>query len=222
MAHLEPEWLARQVESRLQATYGQATKNRLDPLDELILTVLSQNTSDTNRDRAWGALRRTYSDWSEVLQQGPDLLMETIRPAGLAEQKGRTILRILELLSDAGIPNLEHLTEMSDDEALEYLTAIKGVGLKTAACVLCFSLERPVMPVDTHVHRVARRLGLIPPKASRDAAHDLLNLAVAPDLRFSLHIQLIRHGRAVCTARRPDCGSCELASLCPRVGVENA
>lgn len=222
MAHRQPERRARKVESALTARYGAAEKARLDPLDELILTVLSQNTSDTNRDRAWEELRKAYSSWSEVLEEGVDRLTDTIRPSGLAVQKSRTIMRILERLSVEGAPDLEHVRQMADDEALDYLTAIKGVGLKTAACVLCFSLGRPILPVDTHVHRVARRLGLTPPEASRDKAHDVLNAVVPPDLRFSLHIQLIRHGRAVCTARRPDCGRCGLADLCPRVGVEAA
>jgi endonuclease-3 len=216
-----PERLAQQVESTLEARYGIARKTRLDPLDELILTVLSQNTSDTNRDRAWEELQRTYSGWSEVLEEGPERLTETIRPAGLAKQKGLTIFRILDLLGGEDAPSLDHLRKMPDGEALSYLTEIKGVGLKTAACVLCFSLERPVMPVDTHVHRVARRLGLVPPNATRDAAHDVLNAVVPPDLRFSLHVQLIRHGRATCRARRAACDRCELVGICPRVGVED-
>jgi endonuclease-3 len=217
-----PERLARQVESTLKVRYGEARRNRLDPLDELILTVLSQNTSDANRDRAWEELQHVYSAWSEVLEDGPDRLTETIRPAGLAKQKSDTILRILKLLDGGGTPSLDHLREMPDGEALDYLTGIKGVGLKTAACVLCFSLERPIMPVDTHVHRVARRLGLVPPKATRDAAHDVLNSVVPPDLRFSLHVQLIRHGRSTCRARHADCDRCELAKVCPRVGVGDA
>ena len=221
MANREPERLARQVEEVLTARYGAARKARLDPLDELILTVLSQNTSDTNRDRAWTELRQAYSGWEEVRKEGPERLAATIRPAGLAEQKGRTILRILDLLSDGSPPSLDHLQRMSDDEAIDYLTDIKGVGLKTAACVLCFSLGRPIMPVDTHVHRVARRLGWVSATATRDAAHAELNALVPPDLRFSLHVQLIRHGRSTCRARRPDCGRCELAGICPRVGVES-
>ena len=117
------------------------------------------------------------------------------------------------------MPSLDHLRELPDDRALDYLTSIKGVGTKTAACVLCFSLGRPVMPVDTHVHRLAKRLGLVPPNASPEKAHEILNEIVAPDLRFSLHVQLIRHGRSTCRARRPECGRCEIAGICPRIGV---
>lgn len=211
--------LAERIEAELRARYGEAQKPRLDPLDELILTILSQNTSDVNRDRAWARLRERYHGWDEVLAMGRAPLEETIRTAGLAAQKSRTILRVLEALGATGVPSLDHLRDLPDDRALEFLTSIKGVGTKTAACVLCFSLGRPVMPVDTHVHRLAKRLGLVPSKASAEKAHDILNQTVAPDLRFSLHVQLIRHGRSTCRARHPECGRCVIAVLCPRVGV---
>lgn len=211
--------LAERVESVLRATYGEAQKPRLDPLDELILTILSQNTSDVNRDRAWTKLQERYEGWHEVLAEGRAQLEGTIRTAGLAAQKSETIIRVLETLGGTGVPNLDNLRDLSDNEALEFLTSIKGVGTKTAACVLCFSLGRPVMPVDTHVHRLAKRLGLVPAKASPERAHELLNQTVSPDLRFSLHVQLIRHGRTTCRARHPECGRCVIAGLCPRVGV---
>ena len=211
--------LAERVESELRTSYGPARKPRLDPLDELVLTILSQNTSDVNRDRAWENLKGTYAGWGEVLEGGRERLERTIRPAGLAAQKSATILRALETLGENGVPSLDHLHEMSDEVALSHLTAIKGVGTKTAACVLCFALGRPVMPVDTHVHRMARRLGLVPPNASPEVAHQVLNEVVPPGVRFSLHVQLIRHGRATCRARRPACDQCELAKICPRIGV---
>ncbi len=211
--------LSKRIEAKLRATYGNALKPRLDPLDELILTILSQNTSDVNRDRAWASLQDSYAGWDEVRAKGREPLERTIRSAGLAAQKSETILRVLEALGETGAGSLDHLRDLPDDRALDYLTSIKGVGTKTAACVLCFSLGRPVMPVDTHVHRLAKRLGLVPPNASAEKTHQILNEIVAPDLRFSLHIQLIRHGRSTCRARQPECSRCEIAGMCARVGV---
>ncbi|UCG74924.1 MAG: endonuclease III [Gemmatimonadota bacterium] len=214
--------LAERVESRLRSAYGAATRSSLDPLDELVQTVLSQNTSDVNRDRAWANLRREYGSWEDVLAGGRERLERTIRPAGLARQKSATILRVLETVREDGAAGLDHLQGMSDEIALDYLTEIRGVGKKTAACVLCFALHRPVMPVDTHVLRLTRRLGLVPAGATAGRAHDRLNAVVPPELRFSLHVQLIRHGRAICRARRPDCARCGLSDLCPRIGLEGA
>ena len=119
-----------------------------------------------------------------------------------------------------GHPDLAHLGKMADEEALDYLPGFRGVGVKTAACVLCFSLRRPVLPVDTHVHRIAARLGLVPQRCSAAAAHRILNEIVPPEIRFDLHVQLIEHGRRVCRARRPACEECALAACCPRVGVD--
>lgn len=209
------------IAGRLEERHGPPGKPRRDPLEELVLTILSQNTSDTNRDRAWEDLRSAFDGWEEVRAADRAELEEAIRSAGLAGQKASTIHGALEgLAEERGEPSLAHLEEMSDEEAMAYLTSFRGVGTKTAACVLCFALRRPVMPVDTHVHRVARRLGLTPEDASRTAAHDVLNERVPPGLRYPLHIWLIRHGRAVCGARRARCGECELEDLCPRVGVD--
>lgn len=210
-----------EIHRRLEGACGPPGKPRRDPLDELVLTILSQNTSDTNRDRAWEALGERYPDWEAVRRAPAGELEETIRTAGLAGQKAATIQRVLDgLVEERGEPVLDHLASMSDEEALEYLTGFKGVGTKTAACVLCFALRRPVMPVDTHVHRVARRLGLAPLEGGRQRTHDALNRAIPPERRYPLHILFIRHGREVCTARRPRCSSCVLAELCPRRGVE--
>ena len=196
---------------------------RRPPLDELVLTVLSQSTSDANCYRAWKALRDRYADWEAILAAPSGEVEETIRPAGLAKQKSATILSILRRLRDeTGRLSLDSLAVMSDDEALDYLTDFKGVGVKTAACVLCFALGRDVLPVDTHVHRVAIRLGLVPENASAPRTHEILNETVPPELRYELHVLLIGHGRSVCTARRPRCQACALAELCPRVGVAEA
>ena len=196
---------------------------RRPPLDELVLTVLSQSTSDANCYRAWKALRDRYADWEAILAAPSGEVEETIRPAGLAKQKSATILSILRRLrEETGRLSLDSLAVMSDDEALDYLTDFKGVGVKTAACVLCFALGRDVLPVDTHVHRIAIRLGLVPENASAPRTHEILNETVPPELRYELHVLLIGHGRSVCTARRPRCQACALAELCPRVGVAEA
>lgn len=213
----------REIERRLRERHGEPGKPRRDPLDELILTILSQNTNDTNRDRAWRELRSRFASWREVLAANPRELEETIRVAGLAGQKGEAIRGVLERLDEErGRLTLDHLRKMDDAEAMTYLEGFRGVGTKTAACVLCFALRRPVLPVDTHVRRVSGRLGLVPEGTGSTRAHRILQQIVPPDLRFPLHLLLIRHGRATCTARRPDCEACVLEDVCPRTGVGEA
>ena len=214
--------LVRTVTARLAEEQPPSRKVRRDPLDELILTILSQSTSDANCYRGWEALRARYPDWEAVLAAPAGELEETIRPAGLSKQKSGTILSTLARLQDAhGRPTLDHIEAMDDAAALEYLTGFKGVGVKTAACVLCFSMGRDVIPVDTHVHRIALRLGLVPENASAIRTHEILNAIVPPELRYELHVLLIGHGRTVCTARRPRCDECAVSSLCPRVGTRD-
>lgn len=213
----------REIDERLGGEHGPPTKDRRDPLDELVLTILSQNTSDANRDRAWGRLRDRFRGWEEVRRADREALEEAIRPGGLAGQKAAAIHDLLDRLhEDRGEIGLGHLASMDDREAMDYLTDFRRVGTKTAACVLAFSLRRPVMPVDTHVDRVSRRLGLVPEGGGAAATHRVLNRDVPPDRRLPLHLLMIRHGRATCTARDPDCGGCCLADLCPRIGVEDA
>ncbi len=212
--------VARQSESRLADRYGAPSKPRLEPLEELVLTILSQSTTDRNRDRAWEALRERYPVWDSLRRVPRPELETTIRVAGLATQKATAIQAVLERLhSEVGRPSLDHLADMSDDEGLAYLSSFKGVGVKTAACVLCFALGRPVLPVDTHVHRIATRLGWVPPRANSVSAHQTLNRQVPEEIRFSLHMHLIQLGRDICTARRPSCERCPLADTCPRLGV---
>jgi len=212
----------RSLTSRLAEVQPASRKVRRDPLDELILTILSQSTSDANCYRGWEALRSRYPDWSAALAAPDGEVEETIRPAGLAKQKSATILSTLTRFRDErGRPALDHLETMDDAEAIEYLTSFKGVGVKTAACVLCFSMGRDVIPVDTHVHRIAVRLGLVPEKASAASTHEVLNEIVPPDLRYELHVLMIGHGRRTCTARSPRCPECAIDALCPRVGVRD-
>jgi len=206
---------------RLEAEHGRTEKPRRDPLDELLFTILSQNTTDANRDRAWRRLRETFPNREAIRDADREALREVIRPAGLVRQKSAAIQGVLERLEEErGSLDLGHLEGMGDEEALEYLAGFSGVGVKTAACVLCFALRRPVIPVDTHVRRLAVRLGWAAEGSGAAAVHDVLNEEVPPQLRYRLHVALIAHGRATCTARSPDCGACVLAGSCPRVGVE--
>jgi endonuclease-3 len=212
-----------EVARRLERAHGPPSRPRRDPLEELVLTILSQNTSDTNRDRAWERLRDRFDDWDDVRRAEPAELEEALRPGGLAGQKASAVQGLLEdLRRERGEISLDHLGEMDDAEAMDYLTSFRRVGTKTAACVLCFALRRPVMPVDTHVDRVSRRLGLVPGGGGAAAAHRVLNEIVPPERRFPLHIQMIRHGREVCSARSPACEECPLEDVCPRVGVGEA
>ena len=211
---------ARRVRDVLESRFGEIDKPRLAPLDELVLTILSQSTTDANRDRAYESLRARYPDWEEVRTAPLSEIEETIRVAGLAGQKAAAIHGALERLhEERGTVDLDHLDEMDDEDAIAYLTSFAGVGVKTAACVLCFSLRRPVLPVDTHVLRIARRLAWIPPRCTATRAHTFVQARVEPDDRFALHMLMITHGRAICTARAPDCDACPLRSDCPRVGV---
>jgi len=180
--------------------------------------VLSQNTADVNTDRTYAELRRRFPTWSAVRDAPVAEIERAIALGGLSHVKAPRIAAILEALSPLGAePDLAVLDELPDDEALAYLERLPGVGPKTAACVLLFSLGRPVMPVDTHVHRVAGRLGLIDPGVTAEAAHALLTALAGPDPAdvYAAHVGLVRHGRRVCHARRPACGRCPLVGLCP-------
>ena len=182
------------------------------PIDELILTVLSQNTNDRNRDVAWGRLRGRFPAWDAVREAPVAEIEDAIRPGGLAPTKAVRIKRILEAL---GEDDLCWLEDAPLEEARDYLCELPGVGRKTAACVLLFSFGRPEVPVDTHVYRVASRLGLIRRGASFDEAHDEMLRLVDPDDAYEVHVLLIRHGRRTCIAREPRCAECPLRRMCP-------
>ncbi|HEX4743175.1 MAG TPA: endonuclease III [Candidatus Limnocylindria bacterium] len=211
----------RTIARRLARTYGTPpAPRRLPPLDELVLTILSQNTNDTNRDRAYADLRRRFPAWDEVADAPVGAIAHAIKRGGLAPTKAPRIRKVLRSIRARGSALDGSALRGLDDAALwEQLVDLPGVGPKTAACVLLFSLDRPFFPVDTHIHRLAVRLGLVPPRANAVVAQTLLQRAVPDELVYELHMQLIRHGRHVCVARRPLCSQCVLRDICPRVGV---
>jgi len=202
------------IRDRLRGMYGRPRNEpHSDPVHELVLTILSQNTSDTNRDVAYAGLRATFDSWPEVRDAPTKRLEESIRRGGLAPTKAP---RIQAVLREVGDPiDLDWLADAPRDQAICYLTALPGVGRKTAACVMIFSFDRPEIPVDTHVHRVGGRLGLFRAKASWDEAHDEMLRVTPPADAYELHMNLIRHGRALCRPARPRCAECALLRMCP-------
>ena len=202
---------------RLLEAYGEPRWRRpLPPVAELVSTILSQNTNDLNRDRAFAALRAAFPTWEAVRDAPASAVIRAIRPAGLANQKGPRLQAVLRAISEErGRLDLRFLRRMPPDEAAAWLMRFKGVGRKTASIVLLFSLGMPAFPVDTHIHRLSGRLGLRPPRASLDQSHQLLARTFPPETYYAAHLNLIRHGRQVCHARRPDCPACVLRSICP-------
>ena len=182
-----------------------------------MLTILSQNTSDTNSARAFDLLRAAYADWDAVLAAPTNQLADVIRPGGLANVKAPRIQAVLAEIRDAtaAVPyDLSFLGTMPLAEAKAWLAALPGIGPKTAAIVLLFGFGRPALPVDTHVFRVATRLGLLPPRTDVARSHGVLEAALEADEVYPFHVELIRHGREVCHARRPACEACPLTDVC--------
>lgn len=204
------------IRDRLRELYGRKVNHpHGHPIAELVRTVLSQNTSDTNRDVAYARLRERFPTWVELRDAPLQDVVEAIRPGGLAETKAPRIQEILRRLPQDGCdPTLDWLAEAPRDEAMAYLTSLPGVGRKTAACVMLFALGRPEIPVDTHVHRVGGRLGLFPERAPFELAHDEMLRVAGADDAYELHVNLIAHGRAICRPR-PRCGECALRRMCP-------
>jgi endonuclease III len=204
----------RAIRDRLREAYGRPVNQpHGHPIAELVRTVLSQNTSDLNRDRAYDRLRERFPTWEEVRDAPLDEVIDALRPGGLANTKAPRIQAILSGLGEH--PDLDWLQDAPRDEAMGFLTDLPGVGRKTAACVMIFTYDRPEIPVDTHVHRVGTRLGLFRPGASFEEAHDEIMRLVDPGDAYEFHINLIRHGRAVCKATRPRCDECVLLRVCP-------
>jgi endonuclease-3 len=218
---LPPEKRVPLIIERLGTHHGVPTHARpLPAVDGLILGVLSQNTTDTNSDRAFTRLKARFATWEQVRDAPWGEVEQTIRTAGLSEVKARHIQQILEqITADRGRIELDFLRDMPTQEARDYLTSLPGIGLKTSAILLLFRFGKPVFPVDTHVYRVAKRLALIPEMASVARAHQIFDAMLKPDQMFPLHVGLIMHGRRICIPRRPRCPECPLLELCPQVGV---
>ncbi|MGI8588838.1 MAG: endonuclease III domain-containing protein [Chloroflexia bacterium] len=204
------------IQNALLEVYGRPDwRPHHPPLDELVLTVLSQHTSDLNSGRAFALLRAELPTWEEVRDAPVERIAAAIQSGGLARQKAPRIKTILQRIWDErGSFDLDFLKTAPIEEAEAWLAALPGVGPKTAACVLLFACGRPAMPVDTHVHRVSRRLGLVPDRYNAEQTHEALEALVPPDWYYSFHLNVIKHGREVCKAPRPRCEICVLTTWC--------
>ena len=218
MLAITPEYQDRldRVEEILDAYYGIPDWHEYLPaVDELVCTILSQNTNDINRDKAFVKLKETFSNWEEVRDADPEAVKEAIRIAGLANQKGPNIQAALQFITEErGEIDLDWLKEKTPEETMNWLTQMKGVGLKTASIVMVFSLDMPAFPVDTHVYRVTGRLALRPEKMTIDNAHRWFMSSNRPESFGSLHLNIISLGRDFCQARKPKCGACPVEKLC--------
>jgi len=205
------------VKDLLRKTYGLPARSPLkDPLDELIQTILSQNTTDQNSQRAFLKLKENFSTWEDVLKGRTEAIARAIHSGGLAEIKSQRIQKVLRTIREReGRLSLKRVCSMPVNEALVYLTDLEGVGIKTACCVLLFACGKPVMPVDTHVYRVSQRLGWIAGSVSIEKAHEELHKIIPNGERYAMHVLLIRHGRQTCHALRPACDRCALSKYCP-------
>ena len=208
------------VMTQLGEAYGPVEwEPRYNPAEELVYTILSQHTSDINSERAFLNLMSVFGTLEAIADASTDDIEDVIKSGGLAKQKSVRIKQVLNIVrSDVGSFDLSFLGQMPLDEAKAWLKDLPGVGPKTAAIILCFSLGMPAMPVDTHIYRVSQRLGLIGKKVSADKAHDILEPMVSEEDVFAFHMYLIKHGRQICKAQRPKCDECVLAWGCPSNG----
>lgn len=204
------------IHQTLLAAFGEPIwRNPLPAIDELVSTILSQNTNDVNRDKAFDSLRARFPTWEAVRDAPAQAVMDAIRPAGLANQKGPRMQQVLrEITAERGSLDLSFLADWDVEEARTWLTRFNGVGPKTAAIVLCFALGKPAFPVDTHVYRVTGRIGLRPEKMSVEQAHPYLESLFPPETYYAAHLNIIRLGREICQARKPDCESCPICKVC--------
>ena len=205
------------VKERLNSLYGPIEwRPRMIAIDELIFTVLTQNTSDLNAERAYDSLRKVLPTWAQVIEAETSQVAEAIKHGGLSNQKSVRIQKILvEILKRLGHFELEFLADRPLEEAREWFTSLSGVGPKTAAVVMAFSLKMPAFPIDTHIHRVSKRLGLIEEKTTADQAHPIMEDLIPENDRYEMHVLLITHGRQICKARTAQCAHCPLAKECP-------
>ncbi len=214
---LERQVKLEQIRARLIAVYGMPEwRHPLLPVDELVSTILSQNTNDTNRDAAFSSLKSVFPDWKSVMNADPEDVITAIRTAGLANQKGPRIQKALSDIADhtQGDISLDFLKDLPSDEARKWLMSVKGVGPKTAAIVLLFSMGIPAFPVDTHIYRVAGRIGVRPMHLNVEKTHAYLEACIPEEAYYDLHLNLIRLGREVCGARKWHCYRCPVEDLC--------
>jgi len=211
-----PKARAVAIHERLIEAFGEPIwRTPLPAIDELVSTILSQNTNDINRDRGFNALRAKLPTWEAVRDANVEDVITAIKPAGLANQKGPRIQQVLRAISEErGALNLDFLADLPVEKARAWLTKFNGVGPKTAAIVLCFSLNMPAFPVDTHIYRVSGRTGLRPEKMTVEQAHPYLESIFPPETYYAAHLNLIRLGREVCGARKPNCPQCPIIKLC--------
>lgn len=204
------------IDKILTATYGRkAVVLDDDPLDTLVETILSQNTTDANSHKAFKALKKAYPRWESLMDERPSKIADIIRSGGLADIKARRILDALRFIkNERGRLDLQFLKGLSPKEAESWLGLMRGVGPKTRSIVLLFALGMPAFPVDTHIHRVTKRIGLIGQRTSREGAQDELAKLVPADEFYNFHINIIEHGRAVCQARKPKCHQCGVSRYC--------
>jgi endonuclease-3 len=206
----------RYIIQNLERAYG-VPENRREssPLNMLVNIILSQATSDTNSDRTFSALKKRYPTWESLLRARTSTIAETIRSGGLANQKAAVIKDVLrQIKEEHGTLDLGFLHELSSEEAARYLSQFRGIGPKTIACTLLFACRKDVFPLDTHIFRVLRRVGLIPQKCTDKRAHEIMDKLVPPGKFYSLHVNLIRHGRKLCRPRDPLCERCPIVEYC--------
>ena len=206
-----------QVLKLLSAEYGEKIwRRQQSPIEVLVQTILSQNTSDRNSGRAYEQLLASFGSWEDLADASVGEISRSIKAGGLGAVKARYIKQALEeIRRRRGGFELDFLRELSVDDARDWLRQLPGVGMKTASCVLIFSLGMPALPVDTHVFRVAKRLGLIGSNVSVEKAHKLLEGLVPPRDVYKFHVLLIEHGRRICKAQKPHCNECVLREVCP-------
>jgi endonuclease-3 len=216
-AKRKPTLTSELVKIRLESVYGQIEwRPRMIAIDELIFTVLTQNTSDLNAERAYDTLRKSLPTWGQVIEAEAENVAALIKRGGLSNQKSVRIQKILiEILKRIGHFDLEFLAARPLEETRQWFISLPGVGPKTAAVVMAFSLRMPAFPVDTHIHRVSKRLGLIADKTTADQAHPIMEQLIPEDDRYDMHVLLITHGRQMCKARIAQCARCPLANECP-------
>ncbi len=209
----------RRAERILRRRYGQYEwSGPSDVLDAIVHTILSQNTNDVNSARAFRSLRRKFPTWTKVMKAPIVEVADAIKVGGLWNNKSRWIQGLLRWVKEThGRMSLEHLHTMTPQDVLDEMGHLPGIGVKTVYVTLMFACGQDVFPVDTHVYRVTKRLGLIPERISREEAHNLLGRVVTGNKMYSFHINLIRHGRSICTSRNPKCEKCPLKRLCPRI-----